>query len=799
MQASTSFQPRIRALALAAMLLGGSSTVFAASGQFTFVTGNVFILKGGSTQIQAAAGTEVNAGDIVVTGANGMAQLAMVDQAKLSLRANTRMVIERYTQAERGGEGGLLTLVQGTMRAFTGLLTSNKANYRMQTRVATVGIRGSLVTFSHNSMTVHRGHVDTSTGQSVDANEVLDYRRNDSGPDGDLGETLVHTVYGSHEVGSIQGNFPPVITNPSETVRVVAGQAPAIIPTPPSLLAAALGGAVDSGDSGGGSSGGSNTGGSDNTGTPGGNAGSGRSSLNFPIIDATLNLTSDPENLQNIVIAGNGTAFSDQAIPRQITLENGALRGYTGYAGSQSGTSLNINGGTVADLQTVTIGRSTSIVLGRWTGVSSLGFSGGSAVAGAGGVHFAYAGSGFPSYLSEVLTGTVSYTRVGATTPTNQFGTLGSLVSSVLDVNFTARTLNATIGVSMPNTANTNGGTWTLQANNVPFAFNSFVAFTGGGGLTVTNSAGASSANNGLLRGSLEGSFVGSTLNGALIGYGLVDQTGASASTFQSINGVVAFQGPSQNAASAFRDGLVSDPTGALSGASFIRSFATTNRPEEVTVGEQGRVTAFTAPYVAGNRLVGHQTYALGTASIVDNGFDPTTGLVWGRWAGGNVNIGGASKSLDGTSLHYIFSPTQSGPVSLPLTGTATYDLIGSTRPTDAQGNTGTLNSATLAANFSARTVDATVNVGINGQTWSGSATGVPIYRDQYFSAYAGSSIAGVPRPAVFNITCAPNCTPQTLTGSLDGFFTGRSGRGAGVMYNMNRITGTAAFSRRGG
>jgi len=796
MQASTKFHPRIRALALAAMLLGGSSTVFAASGQFTFVTGNVFILKGGSTQIQASAGTEVNAGDIVVTGANGMAQLAMVDQAKLSLRSNTRMVIDRYTQAERGGEGGLLTLVQGTMRAFTGLLTSNKANYRMQTRVATVGIRGSMVTFSHNSMTVHRGHVDTSTGQSIDANESLSFPgRTES--DGDLGETLVHTIYGSHEVSSIKGNFPSVITNPSETVRVVAGQAPTIIPTPPSLLNAALN-TSGSGETGGKSSS-TNTSASSDLLPPTGTTVAGSNGLGFPIVDATLNLTSDPENLQNIVIAGNGTAFSDQAIPRQITLESGALRGYTGYAGSQSGTSLNINGGTVADLQTVTIGGSTSIVLGRWTGVSSLGFSGGSAVAGAGGVHFAYAGSGFPSYLSEVLTGTVSYTRVGATTPTNQFGTLGSLVSSVLDVNFTARTLNATIGVSMPNTANTNGGTWTLQANNVPFAFNSFVAFTGGGGLTVTNSAGTSSANNGLLRGSLEGSFVGSTLNGALIGYGLVDQTGASASTFQSINGVVAFQGPSQNAASAFRDGLVSDPTGALSGASFIRSFATTNRPEEVTVGEQGRVTAFTAPYVAGNRLVGHQTYALGTASIVDNGFDPTTGLVWGRWAGGNVTIGGASKSLDGTSLHYIFSPTQSGPVSLPLTGTATYDLIGSTRPTDAQGNTGTLNSATLAANFSARTVDATVNVGINGQTWSGSATGVPIYRDQYFSAYAGSSIAGVPRPAVFNITCAPNCTPQAVTGSLDGFFTGRSGRGAGVMYNMNRITGTAAFSRRGG
>jgi FecR protein len=768
MQSTSTLIPRVRSIALAVMLLGGSASVMAASGQFTFVTGNVFILKGGSTQIQAGRGTEVDPGDIVVTGADGMAQLAMVDQAKLSLRSNTRLVIERYTQAERGGDGALLTLVRGTLRTFTGLLTSNRANYRMQTRVATVGIRGS--------------------------GNIMNQSDDDS-------TTTNHTIEGSHEVSSRDGNFAPIITNPNETVRVVFGQAPKIIPTPPSLLDAGktMVGSGTPGTSGGSASGGDGGPAGPNNPPSGGAPVVGGNGLGFPIVDATVNLTTDPQNLQNIVIATNGTAFSDQAVPGQIGLDGGALRSYTAYAGGQTGTSLNISGGTVSDLQTVVIGGSTSVVLGRWSGVNSLSFSGGSAVVGAGGVHFGYGGSGFPAYLSEVLTGTVSYTRVGATTPTNQLGSLGQLVSSVLDVNFTARTLNATIGISMPTGATSTGGNWTLQANNVPFSFNSFLAFTGGGGLTITNSTGQSSANNGRLSGAIEGSFVGATLNGALVGYGLVDQTGSSVSSHQSISGAIAFQGPSQNAAAQFRDGLVSDPRGALEAATYIRSFATTNRPDEVTVGEQGRVTAFTAPYVVNNRLVGHLNYAQGTSTIVDNGFDPTTGLVWGRWSGGSATIGGNNVSLGNGSLHYIFSATQSGPVSLPLTGSAVYELVGSTRPTDGAGNVGTLNSATLAANFSARTVDTTINVGINGQTWNGSAAGVPIYRDQYFSAYAGSGIAGLPRPATFVITCTPNCNPQVATGSLDGFFTGRSGRGAGVMYNMNRITGTAAFSRRGG
>ena len=210
-------------------------------------------------------------------------------------------------------------------------------------------------------------------------------------------------------------------------------------------------------------------------------------------------------------------------------------------------------------------------------------------------------------------------------------------------------------------------------------------------------------------------------------------------------------------------------------------------------------MTAFTAPYVSGNRLAGHQNYAQGTATNVDNGFDPVTGMVWGRWSGGTATIGGQSASLANSSLHYIFGATQTGPVSLPLTGAAVYDVAGSTRPTDGAGHTGTMNSATLAANFTARTVDTTVNIGINGQTWAGAASNVPIYRDQYFSAYGGGSIAGVPRPAQLVITCAPSCTPSLPTGSLDGFFTGRSGQGAGVMYNLGGNAGAIAFVRRGG
>ena len=767
------------ALALVALSLWVSAApALAQSGQFTYVAGNVTVERAGSV-ITPVRGTTVQPLDIIQTGPDGMAQLSMVDQAKLSLRSNSRLLVERYPVSAGDPPGAVLNLVRGTLRTFTALLTNpNKAGYRMNTKVATVGIRGS--------------------GGILEA-------------DGDT--TNHYTIEGSHIVASLDGNFPPILTNPNQTVQVVQGQAPKLIATPPSLLDSGkvmVGGkekkaeaeekietasATTTGTTG-------NAASTNKESAPVGGTVLGGNGLGFSVIDATGNLGVDPVNLQNVVIAAGGATVSDLAVPAGMTRDaNGALRAYTAYAGSQSGTGANVVGGTARDVQTVSIGGNTTIVLGRWESVGSYGFGAGNGGSGGnvgGSVHWAYGGAGFPAYLSDVLTGTATYTRQAASTPTNQLGTLGALTTATLDVNFTARTLNAVIAVSMNGGGGAAAGSWNLSATNVPFSFNTF--FASGARILVTNGSGASSASNSRLGGSIEGSFVGNTLNGAILGYSIFDQTSANGADFQRINGVVAYSGPSQNSAAVYRDGLISDPAASLTNASYIRSFSTTNAQAEVTVGASGAVSAFTAPFPAGNEILGHRPYAQGTATVTDNGFDPTTGLVWGRWAGGSATIGGQTVNLAQRSLHYIFSPAQSGPVSLPLTGSAVYDVVGSTRPTDLAGNVGVFNSASLNANFSARTVDTSVNITINGQTWNGAASGVPIYRDQYFSAYAGGpNIAGIPRPAVFNITCTPNCTPNGVTGSLDGFFTGRRGNGAGVMYNMNNNSGAVAFARRGG
>ncbi len=764
--------PSLRKLSLACFMACGfgasafSMDALAASGKFTFVTGNVLV-ESGNRSVMATRGMEVNTGDKIIAGADGMAQLSMIDNAKLSLRSNSQLVIERYQKNAGDTEGAVLSLLRGTLRTFTGLLTSaNRDKFQMKTRVATVGIRGSGNILTH-----------------------------DEDPDGRNPVTINHTIEGSHVVTSLSGKFAPFITFPNDTIRIENGKAPEKIPTPAQILGVAniMVGKAGQGDvpllEGGDPASGSNGPG---TGVVGSSNIGGGTTVSTNIFSTDTNAPADPSTLRDIVVSGAGTTYSGQAVSSNLTLDSNGngLRSFRSVPAA-GGTSASIVGGTLADAQTIDLGGGSSITLGRWVSPTAATAAGIGSIAG-GSTHFIYGNSGYPAYLSEVLTGTVVYTQVGATTPTNQAGATGSISSTLLSVNFTQRLLNATIALAL------GGNNYTLQATNVPFAYNSFFAFTGGG-LTVTNTTNNQNSNNNPnIYGQLEGNFVGGSLNGAILGYGFFD---GSITTAQSVNGVVAFRGAAQNTNVPYRIGLISDPTGSLNQSSFSQVYGTINRPDEVTTDATGRASAFVGPYARGDGSInGRTSYAIGSATAQDVGFDATTGLSWGRWSGGSATVGGNATSLQSRSLHYIFAAPQTGPSTLPLTGTAVYDVIGSTHPTNLDGVVGTMNSATLNANFTNRTVDTSVNVTIAGQTWNASANGVPIYRDLTFSANTGRNpVGGLPTPVQLNITCTPNCG-SNFNGSIDGFFTGTTGQGAGLMYNLNRsISGAVGFRRRGG
>lgn len=758
----------------------------AQSGRVTFVTGDVAIQRKDGTRAPATRGAAINPGDQVVSGQGGLAQLDMADRAKLSVRPQSQVEIVQYGDKPDSGTPATVRLLRGTVRSFTGALTpQDRERFSMKTDIATVGVRGS-------------GNI-LFAGRAADCDPerlALDA--------GACAITVNHTIEGAHVVafGDVAtpqdfNRVPRLLSGPGQTVLVTARGDVRYIPIPSYLaeggtnplgLAKGAAGALadDTRDFAP----------NDESGTtvslgivP--NRQFGDNGLGFKLTPSATDFSeADPDGLQDAITV-SGFTFAGQALPSDIRADAGALRGYRLYPALGVDLDVAIDGGSSRDSRAYG-SPGLAFVVGRWE-QGSLGLSGPGSGFGVGGsVHWILAGSGYPPYLTDVLTGTAVYLPVVQTDPTNQANTVGTLTSARLDVNFSARTLNATLGVAMPAAGGNAGGSWQLAANAVPIVGGGFYASTGGR-LLITNGAGIRSDADGRLAGNIEGRFVGSAMQGAALGYVFSDTTSSSTGNHNTVNGVVGFQGPAQDPRTPYRDGLVSDPLGRLSGA-FSRNFGFSARPSEVTADSAGRVTAFEAPVDAPGA---RGAYALGSATVVQSGADAATGLIWGRWSGGTATAGGVAVNLQSSSLHYIYSPVQDGPVTLPLSGSASYQLVGGTSPTDAQGNVGALNTATLDVNFGRRTVDIGLNVGVGGQAITASALGVPIYRNQYFSAFTGVAAAGLNAASLLNITCVPACANPR--GSVDGFFTGRTGAGAGLMYNLNGVTGAAAFRRPGG
>jgi len=170
-----------------------------------------------------------------------------------------------------------------------------------------------------------------------------------------------------------------------------------------------------------------------------------------------------------------------------------------------------------------------------------------------------------------------------------------------------------------------------------------------------------------------------------------------------------------------------------------------------------------------------------------------TDGIVaWGRWID-NVSILGTVASFDANQgLHYVIGlPTP----SMPATGTATYSLLGATRPTYIDGSTSPGSfSGNLSVDFGKLTVAMSLSVGMpdgNGYAIGGNAQ---IASGTAF--FSGASGAGLTVSGTSGSACSSVCTA-----SVDGFFAGSSAERAGLGYNIldttKTIVGTAAFAKQ--
>ena len=126
--------------------------VHAAAGVTQFAVGAVNVQRGANS-VPLSKGQNVQSGDTISTGAASHAQVRFSDGGLVALQANTQFAIRSYADQGNGGtsDSFIVDFLQGGMRAITGLIGKRSAaNYKVNTKTATIGIRGSAFAANYN-------------------------------------------------------------------------------------------------------------------------------------------------------------------------------------------------------------------------------------------------------------------------------------------------------------------------------------------------------------------------------------------------------------------------------------------------------------------------------------------------------------------------------------------------------------------------------------------------------------------------------------------------------------------------
>lgn len=136
----------LKMLSFAAALAFVSSAAFAQAriGVAAAVKNQV---SGGGAPLSTGSG--VHANEIIKTGDASSAQLLFVDQTSLTVGAKSEVKLDRFVYDPKGNGKVVMNAGRGVFRFVSG--TQNKKSYRINTPVATIGVRGTVFTFMNTN------------------------------------------------------------------------------------------------------------------------------------------------------------------------------------------------------------------------------------------------------------------------------------------------------------------------------------------------------------------------------------------------------------------------------------------------------------------------------------------------------------------------------------------------------------------------------------------------------------------------------------------------------------------------
>jgi hypothetical protein len=128
---------------LACLLAAANVIAQDSSGMVTASRGEVSVTSDGETR-PLKRGDFIHEFDEIIASERSFAVLQFVDGAKVSLRPDSALIIERYHYSSGGEDAATLSLVTGGMRVVVGAIASGQpGNYKIRTPLALLSIQGT--------------------------------------------------------------------------------------------------------------------------------------------------------------------------------------------------------------------------------------------------------------------------------------------------------------------------------------------------------------------------------------------------------------------------------------------------------------------------------------------------------------------------------------------------------------------------------------------------------------------------------------------------------------------------------
>lgn len=746
------------------------------AGRVLVASGEVTLVRGNTTQ-PATAGLTLETGDRVRTGAAGTAQLWFTDSTVVALRSGSEFLIEQYEFRENKVGVLVFSLLRGGFRTVAGLIgAEDPRQYRVKTPIATVGRRGT-----------QYGLVLCAQDCPLPAGGLA--------PDG---------LYGGVYDGKVSvGNNTPERIFGRDEYFYVAGidSIPSPLLGPPAFFADRLQGLARNAQKPA----------SEPSASPaardGGSTPEAAPPLPLPTGFAVLENRDANGNLK----VASSTAPAAVMIAHSLLQTNGQQAPYGG-AGIVPGNLLRVTG-SGSNLALIgfdfnpagfptqgTLGSGTLTMQGfdaasgaswgRWSG-GSLQYSGSGVQPGpqtpGTGLHYLL-GSPYDPVALAAKTGMFSFSDIGGTTPTSSAGeTASSFTVGAAILDFTQRTGTLTsLNIVFPTSqwSYSNVGFQLLGANAPAQISYSSPNVGSCVGTACGPAQGTSTASL-----QFQGLFLG---NGNHFGLSIEGRSGssppspaASFSTVRLFGNPQPYTPPPQPPLALVFAGSMQEINGSRASYGGALTVPAANLTTSGT-GPNQVLTAFNVPQATFSGAAG--------ASVIDMaGYDPLSGVYYGRWVTGSLTSGANQQpnlapgtQTSGMGVHYLYGSPTPDSVIAAKTGTFQYvDYVG-THPTASNGES--------ANSFSIGPID------INFTTRTGQIQSVYAQfpnSEWYFSSLNFNLIASPGQGASFSANlpnsggcygtaCGPVQGSNTARADFEGRFIGASGNFLGLTFHGN-------------